>query len=98
MMNVALYIYRYFCFAENTVDFENKENQIFVSSGIKGKCQLWFSFKNEKWNVEKDGIIICDIINFKFYKKINEYYIKLENLSLIWKKRNENNLTIKLRI
>ena len=72
-IDVASYIYRQFCFAPNTWDFENKENQIFVSSGIKNKCHLWFSFKNGKWNAEKDGIIMCDVVSLKFYNKVNEY-------------------------
>jgi|GEM_PF-5281376 len=89
-MNVALYIYHHFCFAENTLDFNNKENQLFVSSGIKGKCQLWFSFKNGKWNAEKDGIVMCDIVSFHFYKKINDYYIKfIESIAHLEKEKRK---------
>lgn len=70
--DVAEYIYKKFCFRENETNF-SKENQIIVSSGMKKKCELWFSFKNGKWNAEKDSVFVGKtLVAEKFHKLVNE--------------------------
>ena len=80
-IDVALYIYRYYCFPQKVpiekVNDINKYDQFYISSGIKNKCQLWYSFQNGKWNCEKDGITMSKIINTDFNNKIHNYYLKL---------------------
>jgi P4 family phage/plasmid primase-like protien len=69
---VATYLYKHYCFRPEETHFR-KENQIIVSTGIKGKCQMWFSFNNGKWNGEKDGIIMREIISNEFHNKLIAY-------------------------
>ena len=77
-VKAAKYIYKKFCFKEGEIDF-TKDNQLFVSSGIKNKCQLWYKFKNNKWNIEKDAGFIHTIISTKFYEIINRYRLQMLN-------------------
>jgi len=77
-VRIAEYLYTNYFFKDEETDFI-KDNQLVVSSGIKNKCQLWYSFYNNKWNIEKDAGFIHTIITTKFYEIINNYKIEIFN-------------------
>lgn len=74
--DVAEYIYHKFCFKEGETDFF-KQNQLVVSSGCKEKCKLWFSFKNGKWNAEKDSIFVAKSLVAEKFSKLVQIQIDL---------------------
>lgn len=74
--DVAEYIYHKFCFKEGETDF-SKKNQLVVSSGCKEKCKLWFSFKNGKWNAEKDSIFVAKSLVAEKFSKLVQIQIDL---------------------
>lgn len=88
--DIADYIYNNYCFYENQTVF-SKNNQIIVSSGIKNKCQLWYSFKNGKWNSEKDGIIVSKIISTLFYDKVFAYFQTIQDFLQKFRKIYDEN-------
>ena len=77
-VRIAEYLYKKYFFKHDETDFI-KDNQLVVSSGIKNKCQLWYSFYNNKWNIEKDAGFIHTTITTEFYEIINNYKLELFN-------------------
>jgi len=77
-VRIAEYLYKNYFFKCEETDFI-KDNQLVVSSGIKNKCQLWYSFYNNKWNIEKDAGFIHTTITTEFYEIINNYKMEIFN-------------------